>query len=476
MNPLRHALSAALALLCVLPGPACAAGRPNFLLIVSDDSTWSDFGFAGSAQAKTPNLDALREQGMYLSHMFTPATTCSPSRHALYTGLGGIRSGAYPNHTRVYDGTKSIFTYLKDAGYRVALQNKSHVGPKQSFPYENLGKADDLGKTKEFIGRDAAQPWLIAYCSNDPHSPWTRGPKVDPATVKVPPYLHDNAKTRELLAAYYGEIAKFDEQVGNLMKLLDETGSAEDTLVLFVSEQGSSFPYGGKWSVYDTGIRVSAIARWPGKIAPGSRSGALVSYIDVAPTFLAAAGIDPAQIDTGCPDADGARGFDGRSFLPLLRGEADSHRDLVFSQHTTVGINGYKEPYPMRAARDARYKLIRNLAPDNTYEIGGIHQGEPLDSWKADAKDNPALQKRIDWLYRRPGAELYDLQNDPLETKNLAGDPALAEVQARLQSAMDEWMAQQGDRGMETEKRAKERQGARKQEGAAKKLKKAKPE
>jgi N-sulfoglucosamine sulfohydrolase len=448
---------------------ATAAERPNFLLIIADDSTWSDYGFAGNKEVRTPNLDTLRAEGLYLDHMFTPATTCSPSRHALYTGLDPIRSGAYPNHTRVYDGTRSLFTYLKNHGYRVALQNKSHVGPAPSFPYEYIKSADDLTETRKFIARDKAQPWFLVFASNDPHSPWTRGPEYDPATLTVPLYLHDNATTRELLAKYYGEITKLDEQVGNLMKLLDETENASGTLVLFVSEQGSSFPYGGKWSVYDNGIRVSALVRWPGKVKPGGTSHALASYIDVAPTFLEAAGIDPTIIDTGCPDAKGANGFDGRSFLALLAGGTESHRDYVFSQHTTVGINGFKEAYPMRAVRDGRYKYIRNLAPENRYEIGGIHKGEPIESWQADAKDNPALAKKIDFLFHRPAEELYDLEQDRFEERNLAEETSMGEIKARLSNELEAWMAQQGDKGMETEMKAKSRQGGGEKKVRAKK-------
>jgi glucose/arabinose dehydrogenase len=284
---------------------------------------------------------------------------------------------------------------------------------------------DDFAATGKFINRDRSQPWLLVFASHDPHGPWTRGPKrlYDPAKLTVPPYLHDNAVTRKQLAAYYAEITKLDQQVGALMKVLADSGQADDTLVMFVSEQGSSFPYGGKWSVYDNGIRIATLARWPGKIKPGSKSKALVQYVDVPPTFLDAAGADPTKIDTGCPDAEGKRGFDGRSFLKVLLGKADHHRDYVFAQHTTVGINGYREPYPMRAVRDARYKLIRNLAAKNTYWIAGIHKGEPLASWQEDAKKDPELARRMEWLFHRPAEELYDLESDPYEMKNLAGDP-----------------------------------------------------
>ena len=461
-------------LLCVLLGSSVAAeSRPNFMIIIADDLCWRDLGYEGSPDVKTPNLDQLRAESMHLRGMFNPATSCSPTRHALYTGLYPIRSGAYPNHTRVYDGTKSLFTHLKDAGYRVALQNKSHVGPAASFPYEHIDGADDLTKTTTFVTRNPAQPWFIVFASNDPHSPWTRGPSYDPAKITVPPYLHDNTITREALATYFGEISKLDEQVGALMKMLDDTKQSQNTIVLFVSEQGSSFPYGGKWSVYDNGIHASAILRWPGKVKPGTTSTALMQYVDIPPTFLSAAGIDPTQIDVGCPDANGATDFDGRSFLPVLLGESNTLRDHIFAQHTTVGTNGAIGPYPIRAVRDTRYKLIRNLAPELTYTIGGLHKGQPIESWQADAKSNPSLAARVTHLFNRPAEELYDLQSDPFETKNLASDPAMAQIKDRLQQQLDAWMLQQNDKGLSTENLATTRQG-KSDEGEPKEKKKSK--
>ncbi|WDI41758.1 sulfatase family protein [Bremerella sp. P1] len=471
---IRHVLGVAFAALMLIGGSASFAladDRPNFLLIVADDLTWSDLGYEGNREIHTPHLDQLRTEGMHLTRMFTPATTCSPSRHALYTGLYSIRSGAYPNHTRVYEGTKSVFTHLKHANYRVALQNKSHVGPAASFPYEAIQGADDLTKTEAFIRRDPSQPWLLVYASNDPHGPWTRGPKkkYDPKMLTVPSYLHDNPTTRQLLASYYAEISQCDQQVGELMKLLKDCHEEDNTLVFFFSEQGSSFPYGGKWSVYDNGIRASTLVRWPGKIKPGSHSDALCQYVDIAPTLLEAAGIDATKIDVGCPDANGDTGFDGKNLLPVLQGEQEAFRDVIFSQQTTVGIHGYQDPYPMRAVRDNRYKLILNLAPDNTYFIGGIHRGQPTDSWRKDAQNNPQLAKRVEWLSHRPGEELYDLDKDPLETNNLADSPEHQKIKQRLRKEIDGWMAQQGDKGLETEMTAKSRQGKRKAEAKPKK-------
>jgi len=460
--------------------------RPNFLLMIADDLNLHDLGCTGNSEVKTPNIDRLAGEGIRLRGMYTPAPTCSPCRHALYTGLFPIRSGAYPNHTRVYDGIFSIFTYLKAAGYRVGLQGKTHVGPATSFPWEYLDDNPDNAKAfARFINRDKSQPWLAVFASHDPHSPWTRGPKdlYKPANLKIPTYLHDNAVTRKNLADYYAEITQLDSQVGACLKAVEDSGQADNTLVLFVSEQGSSFPYGGKWSLYDNGIRIAAFARWPGKIKPGSSSNALMEYVDVPPTFLEAAGIDPAKIDTGCADATGYRGFDGRSFLGVLLGKTDNLRDYVFAQHTTVGIIGYKEPYPMRSVCDGRYKLVRNLAPDNTYWISGIHGTDIFKSWEADAQNDPKLAERVKWLLHRPAEELYDLAADPFDVKNLVSDPKYADVRARLARELDAWMAQQGDKGMETELNAKSRQGAGRSEDASgegdaggnKKATKAKP-
>lgn len=459
-----------------------AATRPNLLIIIADDLNWRDLGCTGNPDVKTPNIDGLKRDGMTLRGMFTPAPTCSPCRHALYTGLYPIRSGAYPNHTMVDPGTKSVFTHLKEVGYRVGLQGKTHINPRSSFPYEYIdADPDNADAFAKFITADKSKPWMAVFASHDPHGPWTRGPKdmYDPAKLKVPPYLHDNAVTRQALAAYYAEITQLDIQVGACLKAIADARQQDNTLVLFVSEQGSSFPYGGKWSLYDNGIEVASFARWPGHIKAGSSSDALMQYVDVAPTFLELAGLDPKKTDTGCADANGDRGFDGRSFVNVLFGKSDKLRDYVFSQHTTVGVNGYKEPYPSRAVRDTRYKLIRNLAAQNIFWIGGIHNDVVFKSWQADAEKDPALALRVDWLMHRTSEELYDVQKDPYEMHNLADNPKFTDIKARLSQELTAWMTQQGDQGLATELKAPSRQPrnlkAGGNAGAKKKKKKKKP-
>ena len=172
-----------------------------------------------------------------------------------------------------------------------------------------------MSAIEQFITSDKQHPFCVYVATHEPHAPWTKGDRsaYDPAKLKIPPYLVDTPETRGGLSAYYAVVTYMDAEVGTLMRLLEKTGHTADTLFLFVSEQGSSVPH-GKWTLYDPGIRVAAIARWPGKIKPGSENNALVQYVDVLPTLLAAAGANPAVIDTGCPDAAGNRGFDGRSF------------------------------------------------------------------------------------------------------------------------------------------------------------------
>ena len=153
----------------------------------------------GNRDVKTPRIDAFAREGMHLRGMFTPSPTCSPARHALYTGLFPVRSGAYPNHTMVDPTTKSVFTHLNALGYRTALLGKQHIQPKESFPFENLGgDPDDAAALGRFMTRDPAQPWMAVLASNDPHAPLTRGPKhlYDAAKLTLPPWLHDNPETR----------------------------------------------------------------------------------------------------------------------------------------------------------------------------------------------------------------------------------------------------------------------------------------
>lgn len=456
---------------------ADAVAKPNFVVFIADDLSWHDVAcFGGPTDAKTPNLDQLAREGIKLTGFYSPASVCSPTRQALLTGMYPVRNGAYPNHAWVRDGVRSLPHHLKPLGYRTACLGKTHFGPAVSYPFDLMagmtdGKAKagggedaddgdlDFATMERFIKADANRPFCAYIATHEPHGPWTKGDQAayDPAKLKIPPYLVDTTETRKGLAAYYAEVSLLDKEVGAVMQTLEKTGQTNNTLFLFVSEQGSSMPH-GKWTLYNPGIRVAAIVRWPGKIKPGSESPALVQYVDVLPTFIAAAGGDPVKADTGCPDAIGDRGFDGRSFLDVLLGKTDTLRDAVFAEHTTRGIIKGSEAYATRAVFDGRWKLIVNVHADSGFH-NAISGGNILESWRKKGSDGDAFAAEQAARYtKRPAIELYDLQTDPWELANIADKPDNAATVARLRALLDSWMKQQGDEGDKTEREAKEHQ------------------
>ena len=443
--------------------------KPNFLIVIGDDMTWHDCEPYGSPQVKTPHLTRLAQEGMCLDGMFTATAMCAPTRQQLYTGMYPVRNGAYPNHSRVYDGVKSLPHYLKDLGYRVGLIGKRHFGPAQSYPFEFLANKLHLkpGEVNtqaiaEFVNREPKQPYCLIVTSNEPHGPWNHGDQnAYPAEkLTVPPYLVDCPETRAELTKYYAEITYLDWQLGECVKIVDESGRKDNTMVIFTSEQGSSFPFGGKWTRYANGLKTAFIVRCPAKIKAGSRSAAMAQYVDVTPTLLEAAGGNPKTIQTGRADAYGYTGFDGRSFLSVLLGKTNRHRETVFGAHTTRGIINGSACYPIRSVRDNRYKYILNLNHQAVYyNVEATRPGGLLDVWKKLGEKDAEIAARARFYQHRPAEELYDLKNDPYELKNVADDPALSKIKEALKNKLKDWMAQQGDEGNATELRANDRQG-----------------
>ncbi len=416
--------------------------RPDILLVIGDDHSWHDIGCYGNPQVRTPNIDRLAARGMRFTAAFTATAMCSPTRQQLYTGLFPVRNGAYPNHSRVRPGTKSMAHHFQSLGYRVGLVGKWHIGPPEAFPFERV---KDVA---EFIGRDPHQPYLLVYASHNPHLPWPQPQGYDPEQLKVPPYLVDTPEMRQALARYYTEVTMLDDEVGQCWELVDQRGAPEHTIFIFTSEQGAQFPF-GKWTCYDAGLRVALIVAWPGRIEPGSVSDALVQYVDVVPTLVEAAGGTVPE------------GLDGRSFLGVLLEQKDSHGEYVFGVHTTLGIISGK-PYPVRCIRSPRYKYIMNLLPEATFVnvVTEANSGGCWRSWvERAAGGDEFAAARVRLYQHRPAEEFYDLEADPYELENLADQP---EYRARMDAMRAEllaWMRQQGDRGVETELEARSRQG-----------------
>jgi len=450
---------------------ASERNRPNVMIVIGDDMTWRDCEPYGNTEVRTPNMTRLAREGMCLDAMFTATAMCAPTRQQLYTGLYPVRNGAYPNHSKVYSGVKSLVHYLKDLGYRVALTGKTHFGPSESFPFERLkgrdhdgGKGKDLvlGAAEAFVGRDADQPYCLVVASNQPHGPWNRGDAsaYDADKLTVPPHLVDCPETRRDMTEYYAEITYLDGQLGECLKIVERSGQAGNTIVIFTSEQGASFPSGGKWTCYDTGLKTAFIVRWPRRIKGATRTDAMTQYVDVVPTLIEAAGGAPEKIETGRADAAGASGFDGKSFLCVLLGQRDQHRDYVYGAHTTRGIIRGSACYPIRSVRSRRFKYIWNPNHESAfYNVVSTGPEAMSAVWARYGKDDPRAAFLTRRYRYRPEEELYDAPKDPFELNNLAGKSDYAAIKASLRAQLDLWMQQQGDEGIDTELRALERQG-----------------
>ena len=438
-------------LLLLWQAPAIFAAKPNIVFIIADDCTFRDIGCYGG-QAKTPNIDKLAKQGMRFTRCFQAAPMCSPTRHNIYTGLYPVKSGAWPNHTRAYPHVKSIVHHLKPLGYRVTQSGKTHINPRDVFPFENFGggKNPDMEYIDRLFSETAkgGKPFCLFACSNEPHSPWNKGDAsaYPPDKVKLPPYIVDTPRMRSDFSNYLAEITYYDSQVGEIIKLLGKHGLSENTLVMVVSEQGNGFPF-AKWTCYDHGLQSAMVVRWPGKVKADAVTDAMVEYVDVTPTFIDAAG------------GKAVEGLDGKSFLPVLRSETQTHKQHVFGIMTTRGIINGTDAFAIRSVRGTRYKLILNLNHESKF-TNACTKSPAFKSMVAKAAAGDATAKRLVHAYHhRPAVELFDMKTDPLELTNLAGQTDLKKVETRLRAKLAEWMKAQGDGGVETELKARERQG-----------------
>jgi uncharacterized sulfatase len=440
MNTL-FSLLAGLTLTTSAATAAEAPARPNFLFILADDVTYNNLGCYGEKEIQTPNIDRLAQEGLKFTRAYCAMSMCTPFRAELYTGLYPAHNGVVWNHSASKPDTKSICHHLSALNYRVGLAGKQDARPANVFPFETVKDFPASEGVRRFIRRDPKQPFCLFLCSSLAHPPWRQGDmvKLNPQRITLPPTFHDNPITRQTYVAYLSEVVALDKQVGEILQMLSDTRQADSTLVMFSSEQGWDFAF-GKWSNWDIGVHTALLARWPGRIRPGTVTDALVQMADVTPTFIAAAGGDPA----GCK-------LDGTSFLPVLTGEARTHREFVYGLHNNVPEG---RPYPIRSIRDREFHYILNLKPEESYYEKHLME-DPLAAqydlqwWRAmtDAAErgDASAKKLQQRLHHRPAEELYRVDSDPYELNNLASDPACAAARARLRSALERWMSSQGD-------------------------------
>jgi arylsulfatase A-like enzyme len=409
--------------------------KPNFVVFLSDDHGWWDSTVYGATDVQTPNMQRLAGDGMTFTHCFVASPACAPSRAALLTGLMPARNGAEANHTFSRGGIKTLPAYLQQLGYEVAAFGKvAHGRDAGRHGFDHYSpKYTDSVVAQYLAERLGHKPLCLFVGTHQPHVPWPKNDGYDPAKLRIPPSHVDTPETREYRARYYTDVSVADTELGQIYDLARKQ-LGENTLFIYTSDHGAQWPL-GKWNLYDAGIRSPLIVAWPGVIKRGRNSNALTSWIDLLPTLIELAGGSPSNE------------LDGRSFASVLRGEADRHRDVVFATHSG---DGRMNVYPIRCVRNQRFKYILNLRPDCRHtthfdlarDVDGLAVWQ---SWERAAKTDDHAAETVRRYAQRPREELYDVQSDPYELKNLVDSPEHRETLGQLRSKLQSWMERQKD-------------------------------
>ena len=437
--------------LSAAPLIARPARRPHLVLFLSDDHGWWDSPVYGSRVIRTPNMQKIAAQGMVFEHAYTGGAICIPSRAIIASGLCSHRNGAIANGREMKPGIRTLPAYLSELGYRVAHFGKSHFVPRENYkdwesvPSEIKGEGPlntdlDTAAFDKWLAANASdksRPLCLIVCCHSPHVFWEQNQGYDPAAVELPPTFVDTPETRADRCRYYTDITKMDTQLGEVYNSVRQK-LGDNALFLYTSDNGAQWPF-GKWNLYDAGIRMPFLACWPGVVKAGARTGAMVHFTDILPTFIELAG--------GKPPAD----IDGRSFANVLEGRSGKHRAEIFAAHT-ADDNSHMNCYPMRAVRTGRFKYILNLHPELAYRThidrGGARDGESVwRSWIERSKTDPKALAILRRYHKRPEEELYDVIADPHETTNLAGKPEHARTLKELRAKVRAWMDGMSDKG-----------------------------
>jgi uncharacterized sulfatase len=419
------------------------AQQPDIVVFLADDHSLLDSTVYGSKDVKTPAMERLAKAGMTFDRAFVASPSCAPSRAALLTGLMPARNGAEANHSKPRPEIKKLPAYLKSLGYEVVSFGKvSHYRYTGDYGFDHFAHDtfhDDVAiqnGIKWLRERKSDKPLCIFFGTNWPHVPWPETSEgYDPQNLSVPGTHVDTPRTREMRASYYAAVSRMDQELGDVFDAAKEV-LGRNTFFLFSADHGAQWPF-GKWTLYDAGIRTPLIAVWPEKIEAGTRTDAMVSWIDILPTLVEIAG-GPAP-----------KGIDGKSFLGVLRRQKREHRDRIFTTHTS---DPKMNVYPMRSVRTGEWKYIRNLHPEFSFTTH-IDLGQAADgagyfaSWREMAKTDPAAAAQVKRYHERPAEELYDLRSDSLEQRNLAGDPRHARRVAAMRADVEAWMKASKDAG-----------------------------
>lgn len=429
---------------------ACTEERKpmNIVWIIADDLS-PDLGCYGYSPVHSPNIDRLASEGARFTNAFVTAPVCSPSRSAFITGMYQTSIGAHNHRSHRDDGymlpapVKPITDYFREAGYYTVNDNKTELGGRNKTDYNyNFPEGYKVFDGTDWKDRDEGRLFYAQVNIFEPHRGrppdiWSfteelpEGERVDPADVKLPSYYPDDPVVREDWAGYLDAIALLDKKVGRTLDAIDEQGLRDNTVVVFFGDHGRPMPR-DKQFLYDGGIKVPLIIRWPGVLEPGSVRDELVSSIDLSATSLAIAGITPPEY------------MEGRDFLTDMRAP---DREYIFAARDRCDETVDR----IRCVRSKQYKYIRNFMPERPYMQLNRYKEISYPTWRQikrlHADDKLTVQQALFLSERRPEEELYDVQADPDEVRNLAGDPEHAEVLDRMSTVLSLWIQKTGDKG-----------------------------
>lgn len=355
---MSHRIIFVSALLAAVHLFAADPAKPHLVIFLTDDHSLLDSTVYGARDLKTPNMQRIAGAGLTFDRAFVASPSCAPSRAALLTGLMPARNGAEPNHSKPRAELKKLPAYLQELGYEVVSFGKvSHYQHTVDYGFDHFAHDkyhEDVAISAgiEWLrARKSTRPLCIFFGTNWPHVPWPNDPEgYNPATLFVPVTHVDTPPTREARARYYAAVSRMDAELGAVFDAAREVLGG-NMFLLATADHGAQWPF-GKWSCYDAGIRTPMIAVWPGKIAAGVRTNAMVSWVDILPTLV--------ELGGGTPPKD----IDGRSFFGVLRGAKREHRDRIFTTHSG---DGRMNVYPTRSVRTQDWKYIRNLRPEFYY-------------------------------------------------------------------------------------------------------------
>lgn len=421
---------------------SCLAASPNFIVVIGDDVGWDAFGCTGMETARTPTIDALARQSCKMERFYCSVSQCGPLRAELYTGLLPFNNGVLANASKVHrPGVQNIADHLTPLGYRVGLTGKLHFGlGKARFDkiqgFDSNGNGS--GQTHSFNGvrsyieaaREANENFCVFICSTHAHHPWDHGEEgaFPVETLALRPHYVDSPTTRQAMAKHAAEVEVLDQQVKETLDLMKDMKLSEDTIFIFLSEQGIAMPR-GKWSPYEHGSRALCLAHWPGHIAPRSTQ-AIAMYCDITPTMIDYAG---GTID----------GLDGRSLKALWSSDSlEQHRDAAFISNV--------HPFWQKAIVTDRYKLIWTGQPEREHIMSNFTSGskffaKPWAEWKNLAKSDNEANTHFQRVLQPAALELYDVVADPYELHNLAADAEQATRVERLHTALKALMTDVGE-------------------------------